>query len=402
MKRRDFLRGSAALAGTAYLGGFPNWASADTPLKYYMVNAFSGTFSANGKFGELGAQLAIKHKTDGIGRPIEFARIDTEGNAAAAVRKIQNAINDEQAQFFTGTALSSTTLAIMKDIERGGGLLMTYVGADEVTGAECSRSTFRWSLPTYGAIHGVLPPLIAENPGWKRWYTITPQYVFGESLLANAQAVLADHGLEHAGNSFHSLQEKEYSGYLVNALSSDADVLLLLNFGANSIDSLRQAVNFGIKNKMAIVVPWSSGLDNFMALGSDVVDGVYFGTQYWHTVDSPANREFVELVRREFGTAPRYYTAQDYQCAVLMFDGMRKAGSTDPAAVIQALEGYAYEGLTGSETVRALDHQVDKAYLLLKGKSKDKMQNEDDFADLIASNSGLMIPADRSQCTFEG
>ena len=88
-----------------------------------------------------------------------------------------------------------------------------------------SCATFRWSVPTYGAIRETLVPLIKLLPDAKRWYTITPQYVFGEALLEGAKNVLKEHGLEHVGNSYHSLQEQEFSGYLTNAIARSSPTL---------------------------------------------------------------------------------------------------------------------------------------------------------------------------------
>lgn len=137
-------------------------------------------------------------------------------------------------------------------------------------------------MPTYGAIRETLVPMSRQLPQAKRWYTITPQYVFGDALLDNARKVFAELGVEHIGNSYHSLQEQEFSGYLTNAIAAKPDVLVLLNFGSQASNALRQAVNFGIKDRMKVLMVWSAGLDQFQELGSDVLEGVYLGAQYWH------------------------------------------------------------------------------------------------------------------------
>ncbi len=56
-------------------------------------------------------------------------------------------------------------------------------------------------MPTFGAIERTVRPLIESMPKAKRWYTITPQYVFGDGLLSAAKAVFAEKGIEHVGNS---------------------------------------------------------------------------------------------------------------------------------------------------------------------------------------------------------
>jgi len=395
MDRRSFLASSAA-ASTALC--LPSISIAQArPLNYYSVNAFSGNFAVSGKFSDYGVRAAIKAFGNGLGRPIEYKKIDTEGNPAVAVRKVQQVIGQERARHFGGAALSSEALAIMKEIDKAGGVYLTYVGADEVTGKDCNRSTFRWTLPTFGAVNTVLRPLLDQNKKWKKIYTITGQYVFGEALLRNAKTVMEEKKVEHVGNSYHALVEKEFSGYLGNALSSGADALVVLNFGANTLDLLRQAASFGIKTRMAVVVVWFSGLDTFQSLGADITDGIYFGLQYWHTLNTPGNKQFLKIYRGEFNENPRFYSAADYQIAMLMFDAIKRAGSDDPGAVIRALEDYPYQGLTGDERIRAFDHQVSKNYILARGKAKKAMSDADDFADIMYSTVALNTRSD-SQC----
>ena len=396
MDRRSLLAaaGSAA-AGSLFVPGFA--IAQSKALNYYSVNAFSGNFAVSGKFSDLGVRAAIKGFGNGLGRPIDYKKLDTEGNPAIAVRKVQQVIEQEKARFFGGAALSSEALAIMKEVDKAKGAYITYVGADEVTGKDCNRSTFRWTLPTYGAVNTVMRPLIQQNPKWKKVYTITGQYVFGEALLRNAKAVMQETQLEHVGNSYHSLAEKEYSGYLGNAMSSGADVLVILNFGANTLDLLRQAASFGLKQRMAVVVVWFSGLDTFQSLGADVTEGMYFGVQYWHTLDTPGNKEFLRVYRGEFKENPRFYSAADYQIATLMFDAVKRAGSDEPPAVIKALENHTYQGLTGEEQIRAFDHQCVKNYMLIRGKKKSAMKDADDFADILYSSRAVSTRGE-SEC----
>ena len=168
-----------------------------------------------------------------------------------------------------------------KEAEKANGIFVTTAGADEITGSDCNAATFRWSVPTFGAIEQTVRPLIDSMPKAKRWYTITPQYVFGDGLLSAAKNIFKEKGIEHVGNSYHSLAEKEFSGYITNAIAAKPDVLLLLNFGAQCADTLRQAVSFGMHKNMTILVAWASGLEQFESLGADLCDGIYFGAQYW-------------------------------------------------------------------------------------------------------------------------
>ncbi|MCQ0091558.1 ABC transporter substrate-binding protein [Roseovarius sp. M141] len=398
--RRNFLAGAAAGGAALAFPGLTGRAYAATEaLKVGIPVPISGAFAANGKFASMGAILAAEEAAEAGAVDVTPMDMDTEGKPATAVRKVQDAIAQDGVKLFAGGILSSESLAMGKEIERGGGTFITTAGADEITGSDCNAATFRWSVPTFGAVEQTVRPIIELMPEAKRWYTITPQYVFGEGLLSAAQNIFEEKGLEHVGNSYHSLAEREFSGYLTNAIAAKPDVLLLLNFGSQSSDTLRQAISFGLKERMTIVIAWASGLEQFEALGADTCEGIYFGAQYWHTVDAPANKALVERTQAKYGQNPNYSIAGSYIITKLLLDAAAKAGSTDGAAVAAALSGLEYDGLTGPEMVRPDDHQVIKDYYLLKGKAKADMGDKDDYAEIVSSGQSFLAPGDTG-CTL--
>jgi len=366
-------------------------------LQFACPVPMSGPFAANGKYADLGMKLAIEQYGKVLGQPLAYTVLDTEGKPATAVRRVQEIAQQKNARFFAGGILSSEALAMGKEVQKAGGIFITTAGADEITGKDCNDATFRWSVPTYGAIEQTVRPLIQMMPKAKRWYTITPQYVFGDGLLSAAKAIFKEKGIEHVGNSYHSLNEKEFSGYLTNAVAAKPDVLLILNFGSQSSDTLRQAVSFGMKNNCTILIAWASGLEQFESLGADLCEGVYFGAQYWHDIDSPLNRDLVKRSNAAFKANPNYSLAGSYICTKILLDGIVKAGTVDPKKVVATLEGMKYDGLTGPEEVRKGDHQVLKNYYLLKGKAKNKMKNADDYADIVSSGQSF-LPLDKTGC----
>ncbi len=374
----------STVAGSAYAAGDALRLGVPAPL--------SGVFAAGGGFASLGARMAAKQAARETGRLITTLDLDTEGKPAVAVRKVQDAMAQEGMRLFFGGILSSESLAMGKEIARGGGVFITATGADEITGSECNRRTFRWSVPTFGAINETVRPLQKLLPRAKRWYTITPQYVFGEGMMSAAKVVFAENNIEHVGNSYHTLTDREFSGYLTNALAAKPDVLLLLNIGPQASDTLRQAVSFGMKKRMTILVAWATGLDQFEALGPDICQDIYFGAQYWHAARNPFNNEFVARARKEEGVTPNQSVAASYICSKLLLDAAIRAGSLDGAVVAAALEGLRYDGPTGAEEIRAADHQVIKDYYLLKGKSKAAMRDKDDYADIIHAGKSFLSP----------
>jgi branched-chain amino acid transport system substrate-binding protein len=395
MNRRDFM----AAAGSVAAAYMPHHANAQSSgVLVVDVLPLSGPLAGIGRLSDLGAKAALTERNGRVANlPVERLVLDSEANPAKAVRKVIEAMEQRKAVLFTGEVISAAALSISKEVAKAGGVYVTAVGADEVTGSECNASTFRYSVPTFGAIEQTVRPLMSALPNARRWYTITPQVVFGEGMLVNAKRVFGELGIEHVGNTYHSLQDREFSGYLTNAAAAKPDVLLLLNYAGQLQACIRQAANFGLTGKTTLLAAWTTGLYEYHALGADLMQGVYAGAQYWHTLDTPGNQKFVRRCNEMFGETPEHSMALGYSCARLLLDGIEMAGTTSPAAIVRKLEGHKYEGLTGPEEVRAFDHQVIKAYYLLKGKPKASMKDKDDFVDVVGGGKSF-VDARASSC----
>lgn len=379
--RRSF--GRALVAG-GMITGAPFLARSQSKTRIALFATLSGPLGAQVKPTTYAADLAIKMAQQSFGVAAELQLIDDEGNPGRAAPKVINAIQNDGTKLFAGAVLSPVGLVMAAEVQRAKGVYVSSVGADEITGSACNKSTFRWPVPSYGAVEQSLRPVIAESPGAKRWYTVTAKYVFGEAMLSAAQRIFKEKGIEHVGNSYHGLTDSEFSGLIPGIAAAKPDVLVLLNYGPQTDALLRQIASFGLKSKMKIVVPWSGGLDQFQGLGSDLLEGVYLGAQYYHDIQEPGNKRLVEFFRKEANKLPSYGAINLYSVTELALRGVKAAGSADPAAVIKGLEGLSYEGATGVETVRASDHQVLKNYYLLKGKAKAAKKYEQDYADIVS------------------
>ncbi|MBV8471774.1 MAG: ABC transporter substrate-binding protein [Hyphomicrobiales bacterium] len=398
IERRRFLTGLSAapfvLAAPALLRSARAQESA---LDIAGVYSLSGTFANVGSYLNDGGKYAVEQYGSAAGHKLNYVLLDDRGDAGEAVRKVQDVMTQRNIKHVIGCTTSAIALAVQKEVYSRGGIYVNEGGADELTGKDCNRAGFRWPVASYSAVNATVRPLIEKFPNAKRWYTITGQYVFGDSLLTNCKAIFQEKGVEHVGNSYHSLSDREYSGYIANALAASPDVLVICNFGNQTVDVIRQAISFGMKRNTKILAVWSTGLDQYQALGPDNCEGVYFGCNYWHGVDSPGNRRVSEIVKAKTGDVPNYLQACGYAVAQVLIEGINKANSTDVPAIIKALEGLSYEGPTGTETVRPEDHQVIKDYYLMLGKAKSAMKDKNDFADIVAATKAFLAP-DKTGC----
>jgi branched-chain amino acid transport system substrate-binding protein len=397
IERRTILKSIAAAPVALAAPAFLRSASAQAgPLEVAAVYSLSGTFANVGTLLNSGSQWAMESFGEVVGRKINYTLLDDRGDAGEAVRKVQEAMG-RGVKHIIGCTNSAIALAVQKEVYSRGGIYVQEAGADESTGKDCNKSNFRWPVASYSAVNATVRPLIEKFPDAKKWYSITGQYVFGDSLLTNLKDILKEKGLEHVGNSYHSLADREYSGFIANAVAAQPDVLAICNFGNQTLDVIRQAISYGMKRNTKILAIWSTGLDQFQALGPENCEGVYFGCNFWHGVDTPGSRKVAEVVKAKTGEVPNYLHACGYAVAQVLIEGIKKANSVEVPQIIQALEGMTYEGPTGTETVRAQDHQVIKDYYLMLGKAKGAMKDKNDFAEVIRATKAF-LPPEKTGC----
>lgn len=402
INRRTFLKSAAAgglglVAGAKGIGLMaPRSARAEEPVRFLLGTSFSGAYAESGMYTSRGIHLAVK-KFGGrvLGRPIQVIERDTP-NPAEGVRKAQEAVEKLGVKFLTISPSSSTVLAVSEYAAKKHVVLLGHAGSDKITGSACNKFTFRWQVPTWGAVREVVPRIIDEYSA-NTFYTITPKYVFGEDLLRNTREVLEQRGKKLLGNSYHPLGETEYSSYLTKAMAAKADCVFFLNFGGDTVNALKQAVNFGVQKVSRIACAWGSGITQMKAIGAKAMKDVIWGLQYFYKIDAPKNRELVAAFREEYGEVPPYIAASAYAGMITMLECIERAGSTDPMKVIQAWEGYEYDGVTGREKWRACNHQLIKSYFTVKCKGPEEMKDPEDFGDIIGYSKNF-LPCEKTGC----
>ncbi len=173
------------------------------------------------------------------------------------------------------------------------------------------------------------------------------------------------------------LGSADFSQYITPVLNSGADVLILNHYGKDMVNSLTQAVQFGLRDKQVngknfeIVVPLFSEL---MAQGAgDAVKGI-FGTSNWDwKLDDEATKTITKSFGAEYGTPPSQAAHTCYVQALLYADACERAGTFYAPEVIKALEGFEFDGMgNGATLYRAEDHQCMKPCLVVRGKQEPK------------------------------
>ena len=406
MNRRTFLRSTGAVgAGLAMPTIFTSasWAQdfCNNPTGSSVVFGFNcpqtGAYAEEGKDQLKAYQLAVKHingegdggmlktfkgsalKGNGVlGKKVEFVTGDTQTKSDAARASATRMIERDKAIMISGGSSSGVAVAVQSLCQDKGVIFMAgLTHSNDTTGKDKKRNGFRHFFNAYMSGTAIAPVLGEAYGKERRAYHLTADYTWGWTQEESIKAATEKLGWQTVKAVRTPLGAADFSQYLTPVLNSGADVLILNHYGNDMVNSLRQAIQFGLREKQAngknfeIVVPLFSEL---MAQGAgDAIKGIY-GTANWDwQLADEGTKALTKSFGAEYGAPPSQAAQTGYVQAILYANACQMAGTFNPAGVVKALEGFKFDGLGNGPTLyRAEDHQCFKPVLVVQGKTKPR------------------------------
>lgn len=316
-------------------------------------------------------------KGNGInGKKVVFVTGDTQTKSDAARASAKRMIEKDGAVMITGGSSSGVAIAVQGLCQEAGVIFMAgLTHSNDTTGKDKRANGFRHFFNTEMS-GAALGPVLKNAFGSERVaYHLTADYTWGWSQEGSIKKYTEQLGWQTSAAVRTPLGAGDFSQYITPVLTSGADVLVLNHYGRDMVNSLTQAVQFGLRDKQvdgkdfAIVVPLYSRL---MAQGAgENVKGI-FGSTNWHwSLPDEGSKAFVRSFGQKYGFPPSQAAHTTYCQAILYADACERAGSFRPSDVGPALEGFKFDGLgNGPTEYRAEDHQCFKDVLVVRGKEE--------------------------------
>jgi branched-chain amino acid transport system substrate-binding protein len=328
-----------------------------------------------------------------LGKKVEYVTGDTQTKPDAARASARSMIEKDGAIMITGGSSSGVAVAVQSLCQEAGIIFMAgLTHSNDTTGKDKKANGFRHFFNSYMS-GAALAPILASNYGTDRKaYHLTADYNWGYTTEEAVRTSTEAMGWETVAAVKTPLAQTDFSSYIAPVLGSGADVLILNHYGGNMVNSLTSAVQFGLRAAQAngknfeIVVPLYSRL---MAKGAGKNVAGIFGSTNWHwSLENVAGSKYAgsNAFVQSFGTKygfPPSQAAHTVYCQTLLYaDAVQRAGSFNPCAVAEALEGFEFDGLGNGPTVyRAADHQCIKDVLVVKGK--ENPENDFDLLEIV-------------------
>ncbi|KEJ90174.1 substrate-binding protein [Sulfitobacter donghicola] len=418
--RRGLIQaGAAAGAGLAlptYLradghSGFTNAPTGDTVTLGFNVPQ-SGPYADEGADELRAFELAVEHlngEGDGgmlqtfsskaldgtgiLGKKVNFVTGDTQTKSDAARASAKSMIEKDGAVMISGGSSSGVAVAVQALCQEAGVIFMAgLTHSNDTTGKDKKANGFRHFFNSYMSGAALAPILANEYGKDRKAYHLTADYNWGytteEAVRSSTEAL----GWETVNAVKTPLTSTDFSSYIAPVIQSGADVLVLNHYGGNMINSLTNAVQFGLRDQSVngkqfeIVVPLYSEL---MARGAGANIKGIIGSQNWDwsLEDKLGSRyagtnAFVKSFGTKYGFPPSQAAHTCYVQTLLYADAVTRGKSFNPCSVGEAMEGFEFDGLGNGPTLyRAEDHQCFKDVLVVKGK--ENPENQYDLVEIV-------------------
>ncbi len=325
---------AAALAAALGLAAPALAQVSDNLVKIGVLTDMSGAYS---DLSGAGAVLAVKMAVEDFQakeKPafaVELISADHQNKGDISANKAREWIDREKVDVLTELVTTSTALAVMKVAkEKNKIALISGAASTRITNEDCNDVTVHWTYDTYAVANGTAKAVVKQ--GGKSWYFLTADYAFGHSLEKDSADVVTGNGGKVLGTVRHPFPGSDFSSYLLKAQASGAQVIGLANAGTDTMNSIKQASEFGITPKQSL-----AGLLMFLtdihSLGLKATQTMYLTEGfYWDRNDETRawSKRFFERQKK----MPTMIQAGMYSAVTHYLKAVKATGSDDTQKVM--------------------------------------------------------------------
>ncbi|BDI04821.1 ABC transporter substrate-binding protein [Sphaerotilus microaerophilus] len=357
---------AAALATAFTAASAPAVAQvSDNAVRIGVLTDLSGVYSdVSGKGTVIATQMAID---DFVAKEkpafkVELVSADHQNKGDIAANKAREWFEREKVDVASELVTTSVALAVQKIAkEKNRIALISGAASTRVTNEDCNDVTVHWTYDTYAVANGTAKAV--TKTGGKKWFFLTADYAFGHSLEKDASEVVKANGGEVLGAVRHPFPGSDFSSFLLKAQSSGAQIIGLANAGGDTINSIKQAAEFGITPKQSL-----AGLLMFItdvhSLGLKVTQNMYLTEGfYWNLNDETRawSKRFFDAHKR----MPTMVQAGQYSSVMHYLKAVKAAGTDDTAKVMAQMKKTPVNDFFAKNgSIRADGRMVHDMYLL--------------------------------------
>ena len=285
---------------------------------------------------------------------------------------------------------SSVALAVATIVQqRDKVFLIASAGTSDLTGKACTPNNVHWTYDTWALANGTAGAVIKQ--GLHSWYFITADYAFGQALERDATEVVRAKGGQVAGHALAPFQTTDFSTYLLAAQASPAQVVALANSGGDTINAMKQANEFGLKQSGKTLVSLLAFVSDIKSIGLDAAQGLVLTEAFYWDLNEGTRAWTKRFITQTDGRYPTMDQAGVYASVMHWMkavDAMDKAQARDGAAVVERMKRMPTDDpLFGHGSIRQDGRTIHDMYLF-RVKTPAESKSPYDLYNLVTTIPG--------------
>jgi branched-chain amino acid transport system substrate-binding protein len=391
-----------ALALVAPFATLGDGRAEDAALRIGVLNDQSGsTADVTGLGSVIAARLAIEDFGEKVlGRRIELLSADHQNKTDIAAAITRRWIDVENVSAIVDGGTSAAGLVI-QDIVKEKEKIAMFSGpaTSDLTGKACSPLGFHWTYDTY-ALANTLPRAMAKS-GVDTWFFITSNYAFGHALERDATTAIERLGGKVLGRVRHPLGTADFSSFLLQAQGSGAKIIGLANSGDDSLNTIKQADEFGIVKGGQRLGGLLLLINTVHGLGLKASQGIVIAEAFYWDLDDETRRfskRFEALARKK----PNMIQAGVYSAVTHYLKSVQKTGSIAGPAVSDTMRSLPVNDFMSKDVKIRKDGRVTRDMHLFQVKSPSESTGPWDYYQYLSTVRGedVFRPVAESECAL--
>ena len=380
---------AVSVAATLFSTLSPVAISQSQPVKIGVLNDQAGPFSVlNGPGSVLAAKMAAEDLGGKVlGRSIEIVSGDTANKADIASAVATRWFDREGVSAIVDLPVTPVALAVQSAAKQRSKIAMTMsAGATTLIDKDCSATGFLWAYNAYSLARSTAAAV--TKTGGNSWFFITSDYAFGQQLEKDASDVIKANGGTVKGAVRHPINSTDFSSYVVQAKASGASIIGLANGGADTVNAIKQAREFGLTQSgmtIAALILFEPDVDS---IGLEAAQGLVLTSPfYWDQNDQ--TRGFANRFSARFnGKRPTMIQAAVYSGVAHYIKAVAAAGTDEGLAVAKKMHELPVQDfMTNNAKVRA-DGYLARDFHVFKVKSPAQSKGPGDYFAYVSTVSG--------------
>jgi branched-chain amino acid transport system substrate-binding protein len=379
-------------AALATLAGGASAQISDGVIKIGVMNDMSGLYAdLTGPGSVLAAKMAVEDfGAAAKGMKVEIVSADHQNKPDVGSTIARTWYDVDKVDAIADVPTSSVGLAVNQITrEKGKALLNSGTASSDLTGKACSPNTIHWTYDTWMLANGTGSAIVKS--GGDTWFFLTADYAFGHALERDTEAVVVKNGGKVLGKVRHPFPGQDFSSFLLQAQSSKAKVIGLANAGGDTVNSIKQAAEFGITKGGQNLAGLLVFLPDVHGLGLNTAQGLVLTETFYWDLNDQTRAWTKRFVAANNGKYPSMVHAGVYGAVLHYLKAVEAAKTDDGTKVIAKMKELPTDdALFGKGTIRADGRKIHPAYLF-EVKKPSESKYPFDYYKLRAT-----IPADQA------